>query len=337
MKDLYILRGRESDCDVKLAELLDKYHCFGSLYGALSIDYYRSLKNCAIDKNISIVVVKDEVPICGFKGYHIVLEGGSEELSCFDIPAIYIESIGIDAVTMRSARRNIKKTFEDQMDDLKNLDRISFSDCAHQKILSPISKSLLDRGARLKPKFTQVLDLSNEEEFLHSGLTKSNRWAINWGKKNLRIEIQSRYTVAQGYWDAFRELHLKAAGRATRSRESWQLQYEMVRAGQAFAVMAWSDEVLVSAALFLCSASHCYYGVSAFDRNLDHKPISHCVIWTAAMHAKNMGIRWFELGDQLYAGTQYTAPTKKEMGISYFKKSFGGDTWTAFDIELVNS
>jgi lipid II:glycine glycyltransferase (peptidoglycan interpeptide bridge formation enzyme) len=132
--------------------------------------------------------------------------------------------------------------------------------------------------------------------------------------------------------EGFRLLHRQAAGRETRSRKTWDLEYEMVLQGEAFVVLAYLEQALVTAALFLYSPRYCYYGVSASNRDLFDKPLSHIVLWTAILHAKGLGCRFFEMGKQLYPGQGDPLPTQKELNISTFKRGFGGKTQIRLDV-----
>ena len=48
----------------------------------------------------------------------------------------------------------------------------------------------------------------------------------------------------------FRDLHIREAGRETRSEESWKRQFEMVKADEAFVIFGTFEIKLVTAGLF---------------------------------------------------------------------------------------
>jgi hypothetical protein len=89
---------------------------------------------------------------------------------------------------------------------------------------------------------------------------------------------------------------------------------------------------LVTAALFLHTPRHCYYGVSASDREYFDKPISHAVIWTAMLHARSLGCERFETGEQLFPRQGAGQRGSKELHISDFKHGFGGRTVVRLDV-----
>ena len=86
---------------------------------------------------------------------------------------------------------------------------------------------------------------------------------------------------------------------------------------------------------FTHSKTNCYYQVSASRRDLFDKPMFHALMWTAILHAKKLGCRWFETGEQFFQNQPADRPpTQKELGISEFKAGFGGQTRMFLDIRL---
>ena len=131
--------------------------------------------------------------------------------------------------------------------------------------------------------------------------------------------------MKKNHLQQFRELHVKASGYETRSRKSWECQFDLVKNGEAFIIFGHIEGTLISAALFMHSSRYCFYGVSASDRSLFSKPISHILIWTAIQYAKKNGCLVFDLAGQFFpAGSP--KPSKKELQISKFKSGFGGTT-----------
>ena len=150
-------------------------------------------------------------------------------------------------------------------------------------------------------------------EFYVIDLTKDNL------KKSLRKSYKSLVNRQEGvifspFIYQLKELHLKAAGRKTRSDETWDIQQEMIDAGEAFVVELYKDGTLISAALFMTNQYCCYYAVAASLVGVN----SHPVIWAAIEYCKAEGLERFELGEKLEG-------TEKERNISKFKAGFGAD------------
>jgi lipid II:glycine glycyltransferase (peptidoglycan interpeptide bridge formation enzyme) len=266
-----------------------------------------------------------------------VLTTGSTEISCFGLPLLYTESPRADTAALFRAQRLIRTEVEGLLQTLPAETVIRYKDSLKGGYLSLLGRTLLDRGAEVTPSFSQIIDLTLSEESLHKRVTKAYKWAVNWSKKNLSIQVIDQGSITFEHVEQFRLLHSEAAGRETRTRASWALQYDMVCAGEAFCVFAYLKGVLVSAALFPYSKSHCFYGVSASRRDLFDKPLSHGVIWSALMHAKQLSIRSFEMGEQLFPMTPRLNPSHKELGISFFKRAFGGEAKISLDIRLCTS
>ena len=137
------------------------------------------------------------------------------------------------------------------------------------------------------------------------------------------------------HMEAFRQLHIREAGRKTRSEKSWRRQFEMVQAGEAFVILGeWNDR-LVSAGFYFMNKTNCFYGSSASRRDLFDKPLFHALMWKAILHVKEIGCHWLEVGEQVFPSqTSESTPTLKELGISEFKAGFGGQTRMYLDVLL---
>jgi lipid II:glycine glycyltransferase (peptidoglycan interpeptide bridge formation enzyme) len=179
-------------------------------------------------------------------------------------------------------------------------------------------------GALVKPVYSQIIDLSSEKATKKASIRKSYGSLINWGIRELHPNVYDATTITWEHMEAFRQIHIKEAGRKTRSKMSWKRQYEMVQAGEAFVVLGNLENEIVSAGFFMTNKTNCYYLSSASRRDLFEKPLFHALMWTAILYAKKHGCRWFEVGEQLFPNhLEGQLPTKKELGISDFKAGFG--------------
>lgn len=314
--------------------LMSKGDHLDALYGKANLAFYREYSGITDSEDLSFVVADDEQFICGVRAFLSRLESGAIEIACFGQPVLYIESSQAEASLLTSAQRRLRAEFEILLQARPVGAVIRYKDRLPGGCLSPLGRLLLEQGATSAPSFSQFIDLSMPLETLHKGLTKAYKWAVNWGKKNLVISVLDQTSITAKHIAQFRLLHVDAAGRETRTPQSWALQYDMVRSGEAFCVFAWMEGELVSAALFPHSKSHCFYGVSASRRSLFDKPLSHGIIWTALLHAKMAGLRCFEMGEQLFPTSPRPDPSRKELGISFFKRAFGGESRVFLDMSL---
>lgn len=305
-----------------------------ALYGTANLAFYREYSGSTDSEDLSFVVAEDEQSICGVRAFRHRLESGAIEIACFSLPVLYVANPQAETTLLARAQRQLRTEFESLLHAIPAGAIVRYKDRLRGGCLSPLGRLLLENGGKATPSFSQFIDLSMPSEALHKGLTKAYKWAVNWAKKNLVIGVLDQASITAEHLAQFRRLHVEAAGRETRTPQSWALQYDMVRAGEAFCVFAWMEDELVSAALFPHSKSHCFYGVSASRRSLFDKPLSHGVIWTALLHAKMAGLRCFEMGEQLFPMSPRPDPSRKELGISFFKRAFGGESRVFLDVSL---
>jgi len=332
-----LVRIDDTDFVSLWSNLLSDGDHLDALYGPANLEYYREYCGSPDADDISVLVADGSEPLCGIRAFRRVLATGITEISCFGLPLLYTESLCADTAALYRAERLIRSEIEGLLQTLPAETVIRHKDSLKGGCLSLLGRTLLDRGAEVTPSFSQIIDLKLSEESLHKRLTKAYKWAVNWSNKNLSIQVIDKESITFEHVEQFRLLHSEAAGRETRTRASWALQSDMVCAGQAFCVFAYLKGVLVSAALFPYSKSHCFYGVSASRRDLFDKPLSHGVIWSALMHAKQLSIRTFEMGEQMFPMTPRPHPSQKELGISFFKRAFGGEAKVSLDICLCTS
>jgi len=296
------------------------------MYTSLAYAFYRQrpADEGATLVDHSFVVVDGDKPVAGMQAATVAV-GGRLDLRAYEVPLMVMEDP--DVIDRRNYRRHFLRHFETILPAGRG--SVFSRDPLENGQLSFFTSYLLQNGGVCTPTFLQVLDLTVTEEELHRGIRKSYRSLVNWGERNLEIEILDSASQVEAGMAGFRTLHKEVAGRETRSPTSWQWQVEMIRAGEAFAVLARLEGRLVTAGFFMHTPSCCLYGSSASIRELD-KPLSHATLWTAILHARSLRCSSFEMGERLYPGQG--TPSPKELGISLFKGGFGGATRVALNI-----
>jgi hypothetical protein len=194
-------------------------------------------------------------------------------------------------------------------------DKIWYLDFLDGK-LSNIGRFLLEQGHKPQPYYTQIIDLTQSVEKLHSRLRKSYKSLVN---KEPVISVL-------GEVEPIHRLHVKAHGRETRSPATWFIQQRMMWKKQLFAMLQCefpnlnnpSIALPVAGGLFYHNPEICYYGVGCSVEGAG----SHALLWKAILHAKKLGCKRFEMGKQVFSGDE------KAVNISKFKRGFGGDTIT---------
>jgi hypothetical protein len=286
--------------------------------------------------NLDLFVERGAVSDCSFllqeedRSIMAFLGFTAKDANVFDVPCITIQNIEL-------LTANASKAFLTEFDEIVNRTNgvVWYRDFLAGGKLSILSRHLLLKGAKASSMFSQVIDLSNDVEGIRANIRRSYKALINWGMRELDPVTYDAKNITWEIMNSFRMLHIQEAGKETRSEESWQNQFKMIRAGEAFVVASCVDGKLLTAGLFMHSRANCYYAISASRRDMFDKPLFHSLMWTAILHAKKIGCRWFEVGGQVFSNHPHDElPSKKQIGISGFKAGFGGDLRAFLDLKL---
>ncbi len=179
---------------------------------------------------------------------------------------------------------------------------------------------------------TQIIDLTEKIETLKAGRRKHCKALVNNGLKLYTFFAMDKDCADYEIHEAYRLMHAKASGRATRSKRSFDLQYESITKGEATLIGAQFRGETVQIAFFDHLNGYVFYSSSADDPDFNacDVPISHSLLWYAIEHFKNKGFKYFELGAQLFGNQFFSCPSPKEIDISFFKRGFGGMTVPLF-------
>jgi FemAB family protein len=178
----------------------------------------------------------------------------------------------------------------------------------------------LRRGARPQLRHELFVDLSLTMEAIKASFRKSYRPLIGVGLRTWQVEVLC--SADQERWNEYRDLHVKVAGRVTRSQQSWDSQLEAIANGHAFLVLLRDGQgVMVGGGFFNISRDEAAYGVGAYDRSLFDKPLGHVVQYRAIEVMKERGLRWYRIGFRPYP-SDLPAPTPKDLSIGEFKQGF---------------
>ena len=125
--------------------------------------------------------------------------------------------------------------------------------------------------------------------------------------------------------EIYRKLHHKTAGRVTRSRETFNMQFEDLKNDKAVLAGLKDGEQFITFSYFNHHQSSAYYGSASDDPDFQTEiPLEHCIIWTAIEYYKKRGLDFFETGCQQFGPQLYDHPGQKDINISFFKRGFGG-------------
>jgi hypothetical protein len=167
-------------------------------------------------------------------------------------------------------------------------------------------------------RIVALADLVDGEAGLRRGLRKSYRSLVNWGRRNLHIEIVDAARPDQARFEAYRAFHREVAGHVTRSAESWDASFRLVAEGWGELVLGYLGDDLVAGTLVADGTASSYYASGVYDRARFDKPMAHWPLWLAMTRSMERGRRVFELGDVPAEGEA----SAKEVAIGHFKRGF---------------
>lgn len=295
---------------------------------ALLTDLYFKYRAEYLEKSlvrqIRFLIVDGDIPLLGSELDLLTDEYGELSLDASLAPSAVILGQEVGRSLRAGAETVFRQHLGEMLQEIKPA-ALTYTDQLAGGGLSFLTHWALELGANVATEFNQVVDLRASEEALWLGLMSSCRRHVTWGRKNITVSVSDGPTSDQALRE-LRRLHFEAAGRTTRNEATWELQRKMLAANEAFIVSGQLDGKSVSASFFQWSKKDCYYAVSATDRNLFDKPISHILLWEAIRRAKQLGCERFWLGSQVWNGANrfLRPPSQKEVNISKFKRTFGG-------------
>lgn len=274
-------------------------------YTKSTIEYYSSYFGNDYS-NYSLIIYKNNEPVLVSYSYSSNI--------CFQFFEEPIEILSIK-IGLEDEQRVHKMLIEEWEKIFKkfNVKQIKFY--ANKFLNAKYYNSLI----KTEIQYNLMLNLDLPENLIHAGIRKSFRSLINWGKKNLLINIIDSKNCTEDNFNLFKELHRKVSGRQTRSDQTWKKQFEAIKLNEAVLILSEYEGVIVGATFIMLGLDIAYYGVGAYDRDLMEKnlPISHFAIYSSILFLKNLNIKYFNLGYILKEST-----TEKEKNIFNFKKGF---------------
>jgi GNAT acetyltransferase-like protein len=226
-----------------------------------------------------------------------------------------------------NAQRAVTEAFSflDKLTAERKIDQVAVFDDAMSGQLSLIGKQCLNRRATGALQLTGLCALEQGESGMRRGLRKSFQSLVNWGQRNLRIEVVGSKNADEALFARYREFHAATAGRVTRSKQSWDIMFEWIAAGRGELILGYlATGELVTGTMVVDGATHASYASGVYDRERFEQPLGHWPLWLAMLHSAKRGMRVFDLGDLPLPD----AATEKEVAIGYFKRGFATDITT---------
>lgn len=197
--------------------------------------------------------------------------------------------------------------------------------------IHPWVENSLQYGMSINPLAEVICDLRLDLDEIKKSLSKSTRYDIRQGEKHFSLDIYGS-NMLQEDWQEFRELHREVSGRETRSRDSWDLQFENLKSDNATFVSAryGTSNKLVGGMYVDRSKLDALYSVAATDRNFFEMGIgvNHAMQWKLIEFLKGIGVEKYVVGYREMSGTK----SQKVQNIDLFKSKFGTREEIEFEI-----
>jgi hypothetical protein len=172
---------------------------------------------------------------------------------------------------------------------------------------------------------SQVIDLDDRPEGLRVAMSKGHRADITRGRRTLETAVVTGADAAADF-SAYRAMHALAAGRVTRPPATFDLMETWLATGGAALARATKDGEPVGFSYLLLHGAGAYYASAANHPDHGQDPIGHVLHAAAIGWLRERGIRRYEVGLQQFGPLPHDAPSAKDLGISRFKRGFGGRT-----------
>ena len=142
---------------------------------------------------------------------------------------------------------------------------------------------------------------------------------------NFSVHIMDRENKDFAIHEQYRELHHKAAGRVTRSRESFDSQYRMLEAGSAILVGLREKDRFVAFTYFSFFQAGAISFSAADDPEYAQLPLYHIINSKALIYLQERGVWEMDMGQPLNTSNQlFCFPDAKQKNIALFKAGFSG-------------
>ncbi|MCC6779483.1 MAG: GNAT family N-acetyltransferase [Hyphomicrobiales bacterium] len=174
------------------------------------------------------------------------------------------------------------------------------------------------------PRATQIVDLRRDLAELWSDVRHGHQYDIRRGERVLAVEIWRGGELPDNRFQDYRRIHAEDAGRITRSDATFLMMREWIRNNRGALIMVHRDGQPLGFVLLILFGKGAFYA-SACRRPQEMKlPIFHLAQWALIRWLKEQGFSFYDLGLQQFGQQWFDSPHAKHLGISKFKRGFGG-------------
>lgn len=299
---------------------------YASVYHQVSnVDYYSAYFE---GENISFILIEDNKPIAIFP---IFAYQDNNEWKISSNGIGLISPLFISDIPKKTRKRLEKQSIEILVFISKKLKLKKTIFFEYSDFLSNWFLLWLERADRDFMTYQLAIDLQQSIESIKLNFRKSYKPLVNKALKEWDVKVCEENV--DEVFEEFKNLHFEAAGKQTRSKESWNIQRQQIDNKEAFLVSVRDGNTLIGAGFFNFSRDMGTYSVGAYKRDLFDKPIGHAVQMIAIKKLKDLGCKTYILGQKAVALSS-SVSSKKEASISHFKEGFAGYVFSQPHLEI---
>lgn len=185
---------------------------------------------------------------------------------------------------------------------------------------------------------TQLIDLRLSRNDLREGLSRNHIRSIDRARDLFQIKIHSGSGLTDAKFDEYVAMHARAAGRTTRSLETFGMMRRWIQSGRGLVAEAVANDGKTAGFELYIIYKKGAYGLSACNEpEYKHLPIRHLIEWESMLWMRKHDVEFYEIGGQHFGTLPYDFPEQKNIDISRFKYGFGGVTIPSFYAERFHS
>jgi hypothetical protein len=284
------------------------------------VEFYKLISGERLVNDISFIVLRENKPIAISA---LLVENINSRIS-FSLAGGYLPAPLISEHLKNKDRKNIQNLC------FENIDKLAVKHKAAKVMLKAdvlteyysynflMSYNYLDTSSN-----TCLIDLNLPLTDLWSKIRKSYKSLINNGKKKYILEVYDYSNYDYDVFNLHKMLHHKTSGKVTRSSDTWDIQFDLIKDDKAILIGLKDGDKYVGFSYFAHSHLKAYYGNSSDDPEYETNiPLEHTIIWTAVEYYSRRNYNTLELGQQKFSSQIFDYPTQKELNISFFKRGF---------------
>lgn len=174
-----------------------------------------------------------------------------------------------------------------------------FQDYTPFNVFSP------ETGTKTDFATTNLVDLTLDEDTIIRLMRKGHKAAIKQAlkDKSYRVDIYDKTNISPDMLQTFKAIHIKDAGRQTRTDASWQCMYEWIESGNGCLAMLWSEDdgqYMAGALIMIYKKAAYYASFATADSFLLNGHGGYLIQWNVIRYLKSIGVERYETGSNKY-------------------------------------